>query len=519
MKTSLTAAASAVTQAWQSAGAVAAPGRPDVVVLFTDQWNPRCTGYAGNPDVRTPHLDQIAREGVVFDSVYSNCPVCMPARCSIISGLYPHNHGLWGNSTKFHMPPHMAPMFRDIRSAGYTTAQIGKLHWWGGRAWQREFKKMGQYFAALGLDHCDSIATPFSTPSSSKGPYRQHLIKLGLMDAYSRDIAKRLEEGQYVVRPSVVPPEHHNDSFVAQRAVSYIEKQPKGKPFCLFMSLPGPHTPLDAPGKYATMYDPQSMSLPANVPARMKLSGKKCSQDDVRRMRANYYGKISLLDDCFGQVVAALKRRGNWDNTLVVFSSDHGEMIGAHGRFSKGQFWEESVRVPLVMRWPGRIPAGQRTAALTSLFDIYPTIVEAVGGKLSPGHFAKSALPVATGKVASVRDAVFSEIGTKTPLNFMVRTERYKWWVDRKGEHLFDMAEDPLEQRDLIESPEHRQVVAGIKSRHHAYLRETQFNYAAGYKPMFQRQREAVADDKRSTSEALYERYKRAQQSKKGGAK
>ena len=472
-----------------AASEVTSPGpRPDVVFFFPDQWNPRCLGYESDPNVRTPNLDRLAREGIIFDNNYSCCPVCMPARCSLISGLYPHNHGLWMNSSNFYVPPHRAPMFRDIRSAGYTTAQIGKCHWRGGRDWKREFETVADYYEALGLDHCQEIATPFTTPRGSGGPYREHVKKLGLMEAYDRDMADRFEKGQYaVVRPSVMPPEHHNDSFVAQKSIEFIQQQPTDKPFALVVGFPGPHTPLDAPGRYATMYDPGSIELPVTVPDKMKSGGRIYTRDDIRERRANYFGKISLLDDCIGQVIDSLKERGNWGNTLVVFSADHGEMIGAHGKFSKSQFWEESVRVPLLMRWPGRIPPGRRTEALAQLMDIYPTIVEAIGGELSEGNFAKSLLPIATGRVEETRDAVFGEIGSAFPLRYMVRTPQHKWWVDRGGEHLYDLVNDPYETEDLVNSDSHRGVAAEIKERHYRYLMETQYNYAAGYIPLFQR--------------------------------
>jgi arylsulfatase A-like enzyme len=132
--------------------AFAAERKPDVLVVLTDQWSPRYLSW-DNPDVRTPALDAIAREGMIFDACYTTSPVCMPARVSLISGLYPHNagHSVWSNVTNYHTPADAAPMFRDIQRAGYTTAQIGKLHWSSGKSWQSDFPNLNEYYRALGL--------------------------------------------------------------------------------------------------------------------------------------------------------------------------------------------------------------------------------------------------------------------------------------------------------------------------------------------------------------------------------
>ena len=399
-------------------------------------------------------------------------------------------------------------MFQDIRAAGYTTAQVGKHHWTEGGAWRERFESLDDYYDALGLDDCREIATPFTTPEGP-GVYQDHLRKIGRLDAYCRDIAGRVVQGQYILKPSAVGPEDHNDTFVAETAVDFIDGQPVDKPYCLVVSFPGPHSPLDAPGDYSRLVPPESIELPPNVPAEHVFQGKKHDRDYVRRMRANYYGKIALIDDNVGKIIEVLKRRGTWDNTLVVFSADHGEMIGAHGRMGKGSFHEESARIPLVMRWPGRIEPGGRTPALAQLFDVYPTIVEAVGGELSPGHFAKSMLPVATGAAGSVRDAVFSEIGRQPPLNYMVRMSRYVWWVYRGKEALYDLEADPYQLRNLIRSNQHREVLDEIRGRHLRYFMETQTNLSANYIPRLTRMKQLVGDDPNGLTERLYRLFRK----------
>ncbi len=468
----------------------AAP-RPDVLVILTDQWSPRYVSWE-NPQVRTPNLDRVAREGMIFDACYTTSPVCMPARVSLLTGLYPHNggHALWGNAAGYCAPPDAAPMFRDIRAAGYTTAQIGKLHWTSGPAWKEQFRTAGEFYGALGLDKVIDIAGP---PDSERenNPYTQHLRQIGMLDAVASDMRQRYVKWEFEPRASVVKVEDYHDRFVTGLAVDFIRAQPKEKPLCLVVSLHSPHPPLDAPGEFATMFDPEKLTLPANVPAGFQRENRTLDHAEVRRMLANYLGKIALADQCMGRLIEAMQARGSWDDALVLFTADHGEMMGAHGALTKGRFHEESARVPLVIRWPGHVKTG-RTRAIAQMMDVYPSIVEAIGGKLTPGRFARSLLPVATGAKTSVRDLAISEIGTVAPLRIMARDERFKYWADEQNEYLYDLESDPLEMRDLAGASEHRDALHRMREKLLTHLRSTQVNLAEGYKPKVQRLREAA---------------------------
>ncbi len=489
MRIHLTLALLLVAAAFQLS---AAERKPDVLVVLCDQWSPRYVSWA-NPQVRTPNLDSLAREGMIFDACYTPSPICMPARVSLITGLYPHNqgHALWGNATSYRVAPEAAPMFRDIQRAGYTTAQIGKLHWTAGPAWKQEFKTEEDYHRALGLDFVVDVSGP---PESARdgNAYTQHLRKLGLLDALAADIHRRFVDWEFEPRASVVPVAEYHDTFVTNAAVDFIRQQPKDKPLCLVVSLHSPHPPLDAPGEFATMFDPEKLTLPANVPASVKREGRVLDHVEVRKLLANYLGKIALVDRCAGQLVEAMKARGTWGEALAVFTADHGEMMGAHSAFTKGRFYEESARVPLVVHWPGHVKQG-RTKALAQMCDVYPTIVEAIGGEVTPGRFARSLLPVATGKVQSVRDLVISEIGNAPPLRMMARDARYKWWTEDGRDYLFDLESDPLEQQNLGAASEHRETLNRMRDLLLTHLRSTQVNLAEGYKNKVQRVREAEA--------------------------
>lgn len=464
--------------------------KPDVFVILVDQWSPRYLSWE-NPQVRTPHLDKIAAEGMVFDRCYTTSPVCMPARVSLLTGLYPHNggHGIWGNALNYHLPPEEATMFRDIKSAGYTTAQIGKTHWTSGPSLREVFAKIEDYHRALGLDYVCDVSGPVDSVTE-KNPYAEYLRKLGLLEKVADEMHDRYVKWEFQPKPSLVPPEHYHDVFVSREAADFVGKQPADQPLCIVLSLHSPHPPLDAPGEYATMYDAGKLTLSPSMPETFRREMRTIGHPETREMLANYLGKISLADDCIGRVVKAFQKRGTWEQTFVCFTADHGEMMGAHGMLTKGRMYEESARVPLVVRLPGQVKAGH-TKTPVQMFDVYPTVVEAIGGTLSPRRQAVSLLPVATGKTTSVRKLAISEIGTHSPLNMMASDGRWKWWADEKGEFLFDLDADPYEMTNLAADPTHLAKLHELRQGMLTHLRSTQTNLSEGYKPKVQRMREA----------------------------
>ncbi len=474
-------------------GPLPAAEKPDVLVILTDQWSPRYLSW-DNPQVRTPHLDKIAAEGLIFDRCYTTSPVCMPARVSLLTGLYPHNagHGLWGNILEYHAPPQEAGMFRDMKAAGYLTAQIGKTHWTAGGAVRKAFSNPAEYHAALGLDHVLDIPGPPSSPND-RSPYGAYLKQHGLLEKVANDMHERYVKWQYEPRANPAPPEHYHDSFVTRSAVEFISKQPVDQPLCLVVSLHSPHPPLDAPGEYAAMFDPDKLTLPPNVPETYKREMRTIGHAETRAMLANYLGMIALADKNIGDLADAFQKRGTWDNTLVCFTADHGEMLGAHGVLSKGRFQEESARVPLVLRWPGKVKPG-RTRAPVQMMDVYPTAVAAAAGALSPGRHAKSLLPLATGQAQRVRPAAISEIGNARGLNLMVTDGRYKWWVDGDKHSLFDLESDPFEMADLAADPTNEKTLLRMTRLLIDHLRSAQTNLSEGYVPKVERLRRAASD-------------------------
>lgn len=464
--------------------------KPDIVIILCDDFNPFYTGYAGDPDAQTPNLDALAAESAILTRCYSASAVCMPARTSLVTGLYPHNTGCWGNANDLFVPPRLTSMFTDFQSAGYRTAVIGKTHWFAGRRFRDQFPNLKSYFQGIGIDHIQEVATTFSS-RSGEGPYQDFLRKIGKFEAQSEDLTERLATNQYVANPSLLEPEETCDWMMTDFALDHLTETPRSKPVAMMIGFSNPHSPFDPAGKYATMYDPESIQLRENV-APFKKYGTDYTLAEIRKARAAYLGKISLVDTLVGRIVTALKERGTWDSTVLVFTADHGMAVGEHRNIAKGQFWEEVARVPMVIRVPGLTDHGFTTDALSQLIDLYPTMIDLAGGEVSPHVRGISLLPVLKNPESDVRDAAFCEIHHHGSLDYMVRTERFKWFQVEGEESLFDLEADPYEMTNLIDSPNHQDIVNQLHDRLRTFLMTEQINVSAGYIPAAERVKNAA---------------------------
>lgn len=413
--------------------------------------------------VRTPNLDRLAGEGVRFAQAATVSPVCMPARASFITGLYPHNHNMWTNRGE--LPAGDETLFHYLQRAGYFTAYIGKSHYYEHKA-GLHLSRREDYMRALGLEYVHETTGPRAaraTDSYLTDEWREK----GLLDLFRQDYAER-RSGKIVVRPSPLPVEDFMDGYIGRRAVEFVQNYQDPRPVCLFVGFAGPHDPWDAPGKYATMYDPDQTPPPIPIsPRRSALPDairdkpdfgieEGLTADAIRLIRANYYGKISFIDQWCGEILNAFANRGWLDDLFVIFWSDHGEMAGDHGRLHKSTFYESSVRVPLVLRWPERIAAGGVSDALVEIIDVMPTILEAAGAGPSARCLGRTLWPVLVDPACEHRANTISEILYHGVRNVMIRDRRYKYAVDQRGLGfmLYDLAGDPDEQDNLIGRPE-----------------------------------------------------------------
>ncbi len=470
--------------------------QPDVLVVLVDQWSPRDTPRWGTI-AKTPNLDAVADQGMRFYSAYCASPMCMPSRVALLTGQFPHNTQLWSNTMEYTPQIEQARLFADMKQAGYTTAQVGKIHWVSGNAWKRNTpsETITDFYNRIGADHVDNLPSPFSTPND-KGPYSEYLKSIGKFDAVAADMTERIRGDNWTVRASACSAEEHNEMFVAKRAIEYLEKQPTDKPLFLVVSFFGPHNPVDAPEPYASMYDPADVELHPNVKFPVGSGGRKYGEQQLRAIKANYLGKISHIDECAGRVFEALKKRGNWDNTLVIFAADHGEFMGSHGSMTKGQMFEESAGIPMWIRPPkGQAVAAKESDIPVNMIDIYATVVEAGGGTVTPQRQSNSLWPIVRGEVKDDGSQVtFSEIDQKF-LSYMVRKGDFKWFRAGTREYLFNLKDDPFEMKNLAADPAHAEKARELRDTYFEWLITTQLHYGKGYIPRGTREAMKAAEE------------------------
>ena len=434
--------------------------KPNILILMPDQQRADCMSYAGHTQLKTPNMDRIAREGMRFAQAATASPICMSARASFLTSLYPHNHGMWENSGT--VPATYETFFHVLQRAGYFTAGIGKFHNYPQEP-GLHMRDREDYMHALGLDYVNEIGGPHATAYTASH-MTDEWDKKGLWEVYKQDYRERDAAGDAMVRPSPLSVEDFADTYVGRKATEFVESYEDSRPLCLFVGFGGPHEPWDAPGEYATMYDPKDTPPPISIPdAKSSLPdhvrAKKdfevwpqAVQDSISKIRGNYYGKISLVDRWFGHIMDAFQNRGWLDDLLIVHWSDHGEMAGDHGRFHKMTFHESSLRVPLTLRWPGQIPENATTAALAENIDIFPTLLEAVGCEPSKQCLGLSLWPVFRNPELDLREYQLSEIRYGGERHIMIRSHRHKYAVDEEDRSfmLYDFQDDPMEQDNLV---------------------------------------------------------------------
>lgn len=450
--------------------------RPNVVLLLADQHRADALGCAGDRLVQTPNIDRLAAEGVRFENAFCTSPLCMPSRASFTTGMYAHNHGVLHNTTG-NLLPYFPTFMRGLQHAGYHTGAIGKLHYFLHDGIS-DMDELAQRTRAYGFDE---VLEPEGKQVSEfhRGSWTRYLSEHGLEETHREDYRRRRTEWpSWYSGASPLGEEHHEDAYIGRLSVEWLERCSTERPFFFLASWVGPHLPWDAPGRYATMYDPDDFAPP--VPDDMsaaptivrhhvdKYQMARASPHDVAAMRASYYGLISHIDEYVGRIVATLDRRGLLDNTVVVYFSDHGEMLGEHQLIQKSVFYEEAIRVPLIVRYPARFSPGV-ARSLVELVDLPATLLELGGTTPYSACEGRSLVPLLHDPAATPvgwRDVVHSELVGEQ----MVRTERHKYVyrADEPRQELFDLVEDPRELRNLSGDA----AVRSIERELHASLLE-----------------------------------------------
>jgi arylsulfatase A-like enzyme len=447
------------------------PDRPNILWICSDQQRYDTIHALGNEHIHTPHLDRLAAEGVAFTHAHCQSPICTPSRASFLTGMYPSTiHACTnGNDYWAGAAPLVSKMLAD---AGYDTGLAGKLHL-AGAAGRIEPRGDDGYRVFEWSHH--------SRNDWSEGhAYADWLRAQGVDPEIVRN------------HPADLPPELHQTMWCAERAIAFIEQQRSG-PWLMSVNPFDPHTPFDPPAPYLHRYNAESLPWPlfreSDLAAQALLVGvdfqttcRRPSEFDARQVKAAYYAMIELLDDAVGRMLHALERSGQRENTIVVYTSDHGEMMGDHGLLLKGcRFYEGLVRVPLIISWPARYRSGLVSDALVELTDIMPTLLDACGLPIPSRVQGRSLQAILSGASDPHvhRDAVRCEYyhvlnpqgpgGPKFVGSYstMLRTRRHKLVVHHGHEmgELFDLENDPGEFTNLWSDPAYADVRFDLMKR------------------------------------------------------
>ena len=457
---------------------------PNILLLITDQQRWDAMSCSGDW-VQTPNLDRIASEGVRFTNCVTTSPVCIPTRLSLATGLYPHNTHVW-NNMNHQMPAETPTWMQAVRDAGYRTSLFGKTHL---HPHSGDLREREDLMNAYGLDDVNEIGGPRASAN-----VLSHMTAMweekGLWEAYRADYRERFSTKPYLVRPSTLGLEDYADVYVGQQAKQYLQNYERDEPWCCWVSFGGPHEPWDTPEPYASMYNPEDMPPAISRPPAgerprghldrvMRRMNPVFEPGEIGRLRANYAGNVTLIDDQIGEILEAIEARGELENTIIVHTSDHGEMNGDYGLIYKSNFLNGAVRIPLLVRTPKESglqtpPTGTICESPVEWIDIGPTLVEVAGGELAHRQFGKSLCPVLTQREVTHRDFAISEIQGEV----MLLNREWKAALNADGEVylLFDVQNDPNETNNLAGKPEVADIETALRLQILERLMQTQLN-------------------------------------------
>ncbi len=450
------------------------PRHPNLLLVMCDQWRAASTGFAGDPAVRTPTLDRLAAQGTVLETAYCSSPVCSPARASWLTGLYPHGHGQLDNygpgvpeGTGFRLPAQTITIGDLLSDAGYRCGISGPWHLGDDELPQHGFEQWDVY-----RYHADPERTD---------PYLRHLREHGLEAAFDHDhrqwaikFARAMADGFDPTAVAAIPTPQQRTTWTVDRAIDFVRAHAGGPgPWLHLCSIKDPHPPLVAPAETLALYDPGAMPLPrtwdddlTGKPAFLRGSGHHAAPRFgvriMRRIAAHYYALCTHVDRQLDRLLSELDDTGTARDTIVCFISDHGESLGEHGLYAKSVMYEQSVRVPWIVRWPGRIIAGARLRRPVGGVDLVPTLLELAGipartpfhGRSLASALRSGTEPPAVPVLSEIRalEREPDESLERLAGTIMVRHGRWKYVRHRFDpcEELYDLHTDPDEMSNLV---------------------------------------------------------------------
>ncbi len=470
--------------------------KPNILLITSDQQHWHTLGV-NNPEIHTPNLDRLAAQGTRYTRAYCPNPTCSPTRASMITGKYPSQHGCWSLGTK--LAETEETVGDRLQAAGYRTALVGKAHFQPLRGTER-YPSLEAYPLLQDFDFWRRFHGPFYGFQRVELA-RNHTDEAHVGQHYALWMEERgLANWRDYFRPPtgnnpnqhrkwLIPEEFHYDAWIADRTNALMEEYAQGdEPFFLWASFFDPHPDYLAPEPWDTMYDPAGLSVPQSTPGEhdanpphFQLTQQAApdftpyaepngnglhgfhshvhQDEELAKDIATYYGMISLMDKYIGVILDKLDALGLTENTLVVFTSDHGHFFGQHGLIAKGAFhYEDMIRVPMIVRQPGVVPAGVESDAMQSLVDYAPSFLGAAGLEVPLTMSGVDQSAVWAGKQARARDHILVE-NRHQPTTIFAKTyvdARHKItaYYNRPYGELFDLATDPGEVHNLWDDPQ-----------------------------------------------------------------
>lgn len=471
--------------------------RKNILILMSDEQSWDTLGCHGNPVSVTPHIDALAAEGISLDRSYTPYPLCCPARASLWTGLMPHGHEVTGNWRSLREDLQDEGLVSNFKAAGYHTVYTGKWHVPGTTPQRFHFDDVSAIPAVIEGRDRGRYIEDYREYARAQG-YKLHETHIENLTHADIGLLKRPGKAPYGT--AEIKEEHFLETWQTGRLLDALDRRPDDRPFFAVCSYNAPHFPMIVPAPYDTLVKPEDVRLPHNFlqgmegkPSEVLQSGyfnelKGLDESEWRAYIAHYLGLCALLDKQVGTVADYLKRQGLYEDTIIVFLSDHGDMMGAHGLVKKGfpLHYEEALRVPLIISGAGE--GGPACSdALVSLIDLLPTLAELTGVPVRQQQEGRSFAPLLRGQTSAHRDYVLAEtfkVGGQESavvggervgpgrfnretdsVNLSIRTQRYKYiFRYRDIEEMYDLEADPYENVNIAAAPSSAEPLKLLRS-------------------------------------------------------
>ena len=444
--------------------------KPNVLFIMSDQHSRATTGCYGHDIVKTPHIDRLAETGIRYDNAFCASPLCGPSRVSWITGTHPHTHGAFTHNNSRHrsgkayktiIEPGIHSLVADLRDAGYTTHGAGFMH-------ADQYVEGTDPYAELGFTsyNCDGQSYGEQVGDKVQQRYNKANIISEMWEHTYRNV-----EGE----PFPYPENQMWDTLITDDCLDFLDGKDAANPFFAYVGFRAPHPPWCAPERFHSMYDPVHIGDLPNYKVHFNDKPRRVierinyyelwnlPEDMIRNSIAAYYGFVSYFDHCIGRIIDKLEAKGLRENTLIVYASDHGEMLYKNGICEKHTFFEDAVRIPLIFSLPGHLPEATVSDAMVSNIDLMPTLLHLLDVPVPSFVEGKDLAPTFTG--SEVQERVFAEYYHSLDPCRMVRDKRFKYiHTEEDICELYDIENDPLESINLAWYPQYVERIARMEA-------------------------------------------------------